>query len=493
MDGYDVSDQERDNRTAMLSDGMAERLASRDDPTQVRAVRTREGEDRPVPAVPGDLDETGLSRPFVTDLLLKTLYSLGSMSGTELVRTIRLPWGILDDLLLELQQRHFLEVRGVQGHGRRGYQFDLTGEGRTRAREALDSNRYVGPAPVPGLVYRQWVRQQSLRSETITPAQIQKGFRHLVLSPDFVERIGPGINAGRSIFLYGPPGNGKTEVAYAISQILGSSLFIPIAVEVSGHIITLFDPYLHEVVDDGTGARTDDAAGPLISAGPEHDPRFVEIRRPAVIVGGELTLDDLELRYDSAGGVYSAPPQMKASGGVFVIDDFGRQRVRPRDLLNRWMIPLDKGIDYLGIPTGQKLEIPFDCLVVFSTNLNPADLVEEAFLRRIRYKLEMGDPTREQYGEIFRRVCVRNHIEYDPAAVDYIFQNYYEKEGISPRACHPGDVMSDLIDMAQFAGIAPELSHELVSEACRSYFIDLPKPGDANYSDMRSGGDRRGR
>ncbi|MEX2532291.1 MAG: ATP-binding protein [Gemmatimonadota bacterium] len=440
------------------------------------------------PPIPETLADSGLSQAFVSDLLLKTLYVRGTRTGTELMEHLCLPFTLLDDAVLDLQQRALLEVRGVEGHGRRGYRFDVTGEGRARAREIMQGSPYVGPAPVPGDVYRQWVRQQSLRSETITPDQIQRGFRHLVLSPEFADRIGPGINAGRSIFLYGPPGNGKTEVAYATAGILGTAIYVPYAVEIGGHIISLYDPHMHEEAPEEHDQVTDS----LLSNRPQHDPRFVRIRRPSVMVGGELTLDQLELQYDPAGGIYMAPPQMKANGGVFVIDDFGRQRVRPRDLLNRWMIPLDKGIDYLGLPSGQKLEMPFDSLVVFSTNLNPADLVEEAFLRRIRYKILMDNPTRDQYYEIFRRMAVRAGIEFRPDAMEHIFDEYYDRQGISPRACHPRDILSDLVDLATYKGIQPSLSEDLVEEACRSYFIDMPKPGATGYDDP-SRGDRRGR
>jgi len=456
---------------------------------ETAAGRSRE---RVIPPVPTTLEEAGLSASFVEDLLLKVLYTRGSTSGTMLTRTVRLPFGLLDDPLMDMQQRHYIEVRGVEGHGRRGYLFDLTGEGRARAREVMQGNSYVGPAPVPGEVYTRWVREQSLRSEKISPETIHRGFRHLVLDPKFVDRIGPGINAGRSVFLYGPPGNGKTEIAYSISQILGTGIFIPHTVEVSGQIIALFDPYLHEVIDDGMESPDGSPDAPVVSNWPRFDPRFLEIRRPAVIVGGELTLDQLELQYDSSSGVFAAPPQMKANGGAFVIDDFGRQRVRPRDLLNRWMIPLDRGIDYLGLPTGQKLEVPFDCLVVFSTNLNPADLVEEAFLRRIRYKILVDNPDRDAFAEIFRRICVKNGIQFEPEAIDYIFENYYEKDGFSPRSCHPRDILADLMDLAGYEEIQPSLSRELLSRACESYFIDMPKPAQGGYDEPMHG-DRRGR
>jgi hypothetical protein len=446
-------------------------------------VRDQEGEHL-APAVPRSLDEAGLGLEFVSDLILKTLYTRGACTGIELSQALCLPFGLLDDPLMDVQQRALIEVRGVEGHGRQGYVFDVTKEGRTRAREILEANPYVGPAPVPGPVYRRWVRHQSIRSETVSADRVRRGFRHLVLDHEFLERVGPGINAGRSIFLYGPPGNGKTEVAYAISGILGSHLYIPYAVEIGGHTIALYDSHVHERADEDDGLGDSDI---LFSSGPQYDPRFVRVKRPAVMVGGELTLDQLELQYDRSGGVYMAPPQMKANGGVFVIDDFGRQRVRPRDLLNRWMIPLDKGIDYLGLPTGQKLEVPFDCLVVFSTNLNPSELVEEAFLRRIRYKILMGNPNRDQFGEIFRRMCVRNGITYDDGAVDYIFTHYYEADGIAPRSCHPRDILADLIDLCTYKGIEPDLAPDLLAEACRSYFIDMPKPGESGYQERGKG------
>ncbi len=448
------------------------------------SYRTDRDPDTPqdAPPLPRTVEETGLTEGFVTDLVMKTLYRSGTQSGRDLSLRTCLPFAILDEPLLALQQRRFVEVLGTEGHGRRSYRFDLTSEGKTRARDVLDQNAYVGPAPVPRDVYREWVERQSVRTHPISEERLRRGLEHLVLSDRFVDRLGAGINSGKSVFLYGDAGNGKTEVAFSVARIMGSAVYVPHAVELEGQIIQVYDPYVHPPLsdDEDSGdplAPTDAPA--LWTPAPVHDPRFVRVRRPAVIVGGELTLDDLELSPGVHEGVFSAPPQMKANGGVFVLDDFGRQRVRPRDLLNRWMIPLDRATDYLTLPTGHKLEVPFDSLVFFATNLNPADLVEEAFLRRIRHKIRMPNPDREQFSEILRRVCGGRGISYSEEAVELVFREYYDALEIEPRACHPRDLVADICDHARYQGIEPTLSGTLLRDACRSYFIDLPRTGGA--------------
>ncbi len=427
------------------------------------------------PPVPDTLADTGLSEAFVSDLLLKTLYRKGARAGRDLSEALHLPFTVLDDRLLMLQQRRLVEVRGTDGHGRRSYVFDLTGEGRKRASELLQTNGYIGPAPVPSRLYREWVVGQSVRRHPISRNRIRDGLDHLVLSEEFLERLGPGLNSGRSVFLFGHPGNGKTEVAMAVTGIIGSSIYVPHAVEMAGQIIQIFDPHLHHPVEEEDGGAYDDIGDlgrELLPELPTHDRRFVRVRRPGIMVGGELTLDELDLQESPRRGVFTAPPQMKANGGVFVIDDFGRQRVRPRDLLNRWMIPLDRGTDYLGLSTGHKLEVPFDCLVFFATNLNPADLVEEAFLRRIRHKIPMPSPTRAQFREILRRVCDQRGVEYSEAAVEVIFEQFYSRTGIEPRSCHPRDIVADICDYARYRGVEPSLEPDLLLRACNSYFID---------------------
>lgn len=424
------------------------------------------------PPVPETLDDTGLSHAFVSDLVLKTLYVQGSRTGSQLEGSLRLPFPILDEPLMDLQQRRLLEVRGSQGHGRIGYHFDITGEGRARAREIMQTSRYVGPAPIPLDEYWESVRSQSTRGLQIGREKILEGFDHLVFDDDFIDTLGPAINSGKSLFLYGHAGNGKTSIAEAVAEMMGSTVFVPHAVEIEGQVISVFDPVAHRPVEEAYAAPQDRPA--YLRDAPTHDLRFVRVKRPVVMVGGELTLDELELQFDSQSGVYRAPPQMKANCGVFIIDDFGRQRVRPRDLLNRWMVPLDRHMDFLSLPMGHKLPVPFECLLIFATNLNPTELVEEAFLRRIQYKILVDNPSREEYEEIFQRCCENVGIEYSAGGVDLIFREFYEKRGLPPRACHPRDIVNHLLDLARYLGREPAVSGRLLGLACRSYFLDMP-------------------
>ncbi|MDX1579812.1 MAG: ATP-binding protein, partial [Gemmatimonadota bacterium] len=321
---------------------------------------------------------------------------------------------------------------------------------------------------------------QSVRDVRITRDEVVEGFRHLVLDEDFIETIGPAINSGKSVFLYGHPGNGKTIIAEAIAEMFGGDLYVPHSILVEGDVVQVYDPVFHQLIrDDGKETGKDFLRSP-----DEHDQRFLHCERPVVIVGGELTLDQLELQHDPDTGVFRAPPQVKANGGVFVIDDFGRQRVRPRDLLNRWMYPLERQMDFLSLPTGQKLAVPFDTLLVFATNLNPADLVEEAFLRRIRYKIFVESPSKDQFAEIFRRTAAAKEIPFREDAIEFVYQNFYQKLGISPRKCHPRDLLNQIVDMSGYLDLEPEMSDDLLRRACHGYFMD---------SAMSMGSDQRER
>lgn len=428
------------------------------------------------PEVPETLEETGLSTEAVTGLALKTLYVRGARTGQELVDDIRLPFAILDETLHDLQRRMLVEVRGAKGHGRGGYTFDLTGTGRERAREAMASGQYVGPAPVPLEKYRSWVEAGSIRNARLDQEAIESGFSHLVLDPGFVEQIGPAINSAKSMFLYGDSGNGKTTLAEAIARMMGGELYVPHAVEIGGHVMVVHDPVHHRSLPDGTiGPVVEEDDDPdWLARPPAYDRRFARVTRPVVFTGGELTLDQLDLQYDPHTKIYQAPFQVKANGGVLIIDDFGRQIVRPRDLLNRWIVPLEKRLDFLTLHTGHKFPVPFDCLLVFATNLDPLELVDEAFLRRIHYKILVPDPTYEQYLQIFRRGCIARQIPFDADAVRWIWREYYEKRSIPARSCHPRDLLEHLCDAARYLDVEPILSTRLLERACRSYFLDMP-------------------
>jgi predicted ATPase with chaperone activity len=420
------------------------------------------------PPVPTTLADTGLSTGFVTDLLLKILYSYGTLTGEQVADAVRLPFTLVDEQLHSLQQRRLVEVRGTSGHGRGGYLFDLTGMGRDRGQEAVSAGSYAGPAPVPLEQYWTWQAAQTIRNVHVTQERIRDGFQNLVISAELLDQLGPAINSAKSLFLYGDAGNGKTLLAESIARLLGGAIYIPHAVLVEGQVIVLHDPVYHRE-PDAEPAR-EGGLGIWRDLGAEHDRRFKRVRRPVAVASGELTLDQLDLQYDPSAKLYQAPFQMKANGGVLIIDDFGRQRVPPRDLLNRWIVPLEKRQDFLTLHTGSKFPIPFDCLLIFSTNLNPAELVEEAFMRRIHYKINVTDPSRPQYEEIFRRYCDARGVAYSPAGVEFVYREYYVR-GVAPRSCHPRDIIDHLLDVARYRDVQPVLSEALLAAACETYFL----------------------
>jgi predicted ATPase with chaperone activity len=433
----------------------------------------------PVPAAapppPETIADTGLSTEFIIDLLVKTLYVQGARTGQHLTDVVRLPFDFVDDQLLMLQQRRLVEVRGTSGPSRGGYTFDLTGGGRDRAREALASSQYVGAAPVPLNQYRTWVDKQSIRNVHVTQDVIRDGFQRMVLSDAIHDVLGPAINSAKSLFLYGAPGNGKTMIAETIASMLGGHIYVPYAVEIEGQIMVVHDPVYHHEVDEPEPAPslelTPSEPGWLREA-PNYDRRFALVRRPVVLTGGELTLEQLDLQYDRYTKMYQAPFQVKANGGVLILDDFGRQRVPPKDLLNRWIVPLEKRIDFLTLHTGGKFPVPFDTLLIISTNLEPSHLVEEAFLRRIHYKIQIEGPNPGQFADIFERNCEERGIAYDPAIVRYIYDNWFGRHSIQPRGCHPRDILDHVVDIARFHQVAPAATTEMVDRACRSYFLD---------------------
>lgn len=417
---------------------------------------------------PRSLEETGMTRGFLSDLSLKTIYSVGELSGQRIAEQLRLPFsGVVEETLTYLKREQLVSITGSRGFDERAFRYSIASAGIERVREALNRSQYVGPAPVTLEAYQQLMRSQTIGDVVVTQEQVQEALSHLVVTPEMLMKIGPAINSGRSIFLFGPPGDGKTVIAKGMASTLGGEIYIPYAVEVDGHIIKVYDELNHQAVEAG-----DEVASAFLEAG-RLDRRWVLVKRPIVVAGGELTLESLDLVYDDTSKYYEAPFQMKANGGMFLIDDFGRQQVRPRDLLNRWIVPLETRVDYLTLHTGKKVEIPFDQLIVFSTNIDPKALVDEAFLRRIRHKIEVANPTEREFYEIFRRVAAERNVPFDQEGFMYLMREYYVKVKRELRCVHPRDIVDQIIDIAHYRNVEPALTKELIDQACSSYFVEL--------------------
>jgi len=428
------------------------------------------------PSSPENLKETGLSMGLLTDMILRTLYQRGVMLGLDLARFLCLPFKIAEEGIRFLKDEKCIEVMGGELIGRVSYKFTLTDLGRRRAQDAMTQCAYVGPAPVPLDDYVEQTYRQAVTGLATSPDTLRTHFSHLVLKEELFNAIGPAIISGRSVFIYGPPGNGKTAMARSIGDFMnaaGGSIYVPYAIQAEGGIITIFDPSLHHIDDADPGYidETDARVKELLNTNTV-DQRWVRIRRPVIVTGGELNLDMLDLRYNAAANFYQAPLHVKANGGVFLIDDFGRQLVSPKELLNRWILPLEDRHDFLTIASGKKFQVPFEQLIIFSTNLDPKDLVDDAFLRRIRHKVQIHAPTRDVYEKIFAAVCKRLGMQMLPEAIDYLYNRYYN-QGRSPRASDCRDLLEIVQSICRYRRQPVHLTRDLIAEAATSFIAEF--------------------
>jgi hypothetical protein len=445
-------------------------------PLRPSGAGTSKDLDAPFRPQPNSVEETGISFGQLLDLGVKTIYYGGRPSAREISRAMTLPFNVVDALLIFLKREQFIEVVGSGGLGEQEYQYALTEKGTERAIEALERNAYVGPTPIPFEDYVALTMEQSVRQIRVDAEVVDDALRDLVLNPTTRNLVGPAVNSGRSMLLYGDPGNGKSSIAKGIGRMLKGRVLIPHAIDVGGQTIRVYDPRVHFEVDEAPEDEDDDnrRGNGYASQRPERrrDARWVVAKRPLIITGGELTLADLELKFSPASKFYIAPVQMKANSGILVIDDFGRQLVAPKELLNRWIVPMEARVDHLSLLSGETIEIPFELLLVFSTNIPPQQLGDEAFFRRIRHKIEVGDPDEAAFLKIMKLVCTANNVPYEEEAGHYIIEQYYRPKNRHLRGVHPRDIVDLLMDISSFQKRDPECNRELIDLACASYFID---------------------
>src|ERR1051325_4145146 len=421
------------------------------------------------PAVPTSVQDTGLESNFLLNLLLRLMYISGIQTIPELSEHIKLTRRVVESLLTCAKTEALVEIRGPAENNYTIMRYALTNAGRRRAAEALRRCEYIGPAPVPLASYQMQVQKQTITNEIVSIDRLRKSLSHLVLPPDIINKLGPAANSGRRIRIFGSTGNGKTSIAEALAATFQQTVYIPYCIEADGQFIKFFDPAVHVAAEPEPGGNG--YSSPVMLPRLEYDPRWVRCRRPHIISGGELTLEMLDLDFDPYSKYYEAPLQMKAIGGAFIIDDFGRQRVRPNDLLNRWIFPLERKVDYLTLHTGKKFELLFDQLVIFATNFPPEELMDPAQLRRVHYKLKVNPPTVEEYESIFRRICESYGLEFTDEIMPFLLETFYLKYQIPFAGFHPKFIAEHVIAACNYLGTPAHISRQLLADSLENMVI----------------------
>lgn len=410
------------------------------------------------PSAPSSIEEAGLTEAMVESLIFKTMLASGAITSRNLARALALPGKEVVRVLNHMKAQQLLFYRDSAAVG--DFEYELTDGGRLRARLYREECAYLGTAPVPLDAYIASVSAQGITTVHPEREDLERAFGDLLINNQMFERLGPAINSGRGLFLYGFPGNGKTSIAERITDCFGDDVWIPRALVAGGDIITLFDPEVHVPADQ----RVDTVESGKV------DRRWVKIRRPTIVVGGELTMDALDLRHNERSNISEASLQLKSNTGTLVIDDFGRQRMSTIELLNRWIVPLEKRYDFLGLSGGRKIKVPFDQLIIFSTNLQPKDLVDEAFLRRIPYKINVIDPSEDEFRKLFGILSPHLGVAITDGAVDYLVEHHYRAVQRPFRCCQPRDLLLQIRSRAAYEGITPVATPETFDMACENYF-----------------------
>jgi len=425
-----------------------------------KAVSPTASLDEFIPMEPLSIREAGLTDTEIESLTLKYLLTRGDMTGREVAEQIRIPFVPLDQLMRQLKLDQLLIYRGSAPMN--DYVYQLTDLGRERAKRYLDHCTYCGAAPVALTEYISAIEAQSLTRQHPTEEDLGNAFSDIIVNKKMLARLGPAINSGRGMFLFGSAGNGKTTIAERVTRAFGQFIWIPRAIGIDGEIIRLFDPVNHEECPPPANSALWNTS--------KIDRRWVRIRRPTIVVGGELTMDSLEVCLNRATGISEAPLQLKSNCGTLVIDDFGRQKMSTDQLLNRWIVPLEKRYDYLNLPNGKKIQVPFDQLIVFSTNLEPRDLVDEAFLRRIPYKIEVVNPSEEEFRSLFKFMCPKLGFEYEEKPLDYLIETHYKAKNRPFRACQPRDLLTQVKNHCFYQKLKPRMTCEYFDMAVENYF-----------------------